>query len=551
MYPKRIANKVSYNSHVCPFNAVTTYCCHGCNTAMVFLGSACQSNGTQHYLDNYLCKDCGKITAILPMLKSVVETIEQHKSPIPSLAASEQELFAKRSLTRLLNTLHTCEEVSAQVAAATFRGNPSSFYSHQFTLCRNWNALFTLLSNAGDDDDAMQDDTDNEESEDDADVGDADEVRYAMPDHLADNSGGRGGAMLVKTDDNKVTAVSQCDFYRHRGPELASMSFYVWCAVVNITRKVGKKKKPSDNDKEEEDSTSDDNDDEEGVEAAAVADIGKSKGKGRRPNGLFEFDSTTTFQSKYTQRLRSLHKVPIMAGKPPPLFPKRQKDDASWKRRAGKAGAYYLTAFCPWDIETHKPPFSLDYQGFLDWIGPMLDSKSYRDRAIVSLVSNMCSSGVENKQGELLIDNWRRRCAKRWEHSLPTKPFVNNMDGAQCDEPNGLNVLSIFGINNNDEMITEDCVSAHNQKICNAMKTVIEQGLKNMSPVRIATAASSGCPAPHMQRSNVNISTAGSMQDLQQSLREVNSELSNPDQFQPLLPPSRKEATHKRNVFGK
>jgi len=48
-----------------------------------------------------------------------------------------------------------------------------------------------------------------------------------------------------------------------------------------------------------------------------------------------------------------------------------------WKRFA----TYYLTAFCPWNVDTGKIPYAFNFRGFSDFVQTMARRHTFLDRA--------------------------------------------------------------------------------------------------------------------------------------------------------------------------
>ena len=87
----------------------------------------------------------------------------------------------------------------------------------------------------------------------------------------------------------------------------------------------------------------------------------------------FLFDEGHPLFRLYRQQLRSKQATPILAGYTPPSYPGDMTVPSTrllrneWKKFA----TYYLTAFCPWNVETGIIPYTFDFRGFSDFVQTM------------------------------------------------------------------------------------------------------------------------------------------------------------------------------------
>lgn len=117
-------------------------------------------------------------------------------------------------------------------------------------------------------------------------------------------------------------------------------------------------------------------------------------GPGRRGNLVVEFDPTHPLAATHHQRLRSKFLVPLLAGRPPPAAPGPaplgdERAYAKWKEAADKFGAFCLTVFCPWDLETHAPPYPLTFAGLSDWMQELQERDDPLSRCRLQWIKNL------------------------------------------------------------------------------------------------------------------------------------------------------------------
>ena len=209
---------------------------------------------------------------------------------------------AKFLLQRVLNKVGWLE-ISDQQAAMALLGHEPFYCTHKFAYVFIWDARRRYLASQSRDN-CSGDEYSEEE----------------------DNTGS-ASVNVVGDDKGKLFGVSHYDMYRSRGDSLQAMPLLDYACCVSM-----RKKKPTE---------------------GKILRMGK---KGRRNNGRFAFDSSSTIPPNYSQGLVSCPLVPIVAGAPPPAYPghrPKRSDGATddkilqWERSAKIFVEYYSLLFLP------------------------------------------------------------------------------------------------------------------------------------------------------------------------------------------------------------
>jgi hypothetical protein len=115
------------------------------------------------------------------------------------------------------------------------------------------------------------------------------------------------------------------------------------------------------------------------------------------------FDEPERFPGKI-QRLRSLTKIPVMAGKSPPRHPSgRGANDnpaarEKWMAAADSFAAYVITMFRPWSFARRGPDIPLTYAGLMCWVHELRLSPLIQDAARLFWLRNVTSGLVVDKE---------------------------------------------------------------------------------------------------------------------------------------------------------
>jgi hypothetical protein len=193
---------------------------------------------------------------------------------------------------------------------------------------------------------------------------------------------------IVRASNGFVVTTTQEEHYKYRSPALEFMSLYVYAGVVFVTQKGNQSRRPP------EDST--------------------THPGGRRANATFDFDSRHPLFETHTQRLRSKHVIPILAGAPPPMHPGYRRADASWVQAADRFAAYVLTLHMPWDLDIGAPKYSLTYETLQNWAYDLSTSRKFLSLATLFWMQ-ILAQGMSTSASILsTASQYRSRCAKRW-----------------------------------------------------------------------------------------------------------------------------------------
>lgn len=114
------------------------------NTALYLLGSSTQAKAVLFYLLKYMTKDSTAITNSL----SAVHEARRHIQAFPSVAADtgQPQRTAQHLLNRIVNNISGKTETSAEMAAASLLGMPSTSSSHGTWFCFIWPAVRNMHS---------------------------------------------------------------------------------------------------------------------------------------------------------------------------------------------------------------------------------------------------------------------------------------------------------------------------------------------------------------------------------------------------------------------
>lgn len=330
-----------------------------CNVNNAYCGSSVSSKAVLFYLLKYLSKNPTELSSSLSLIYAARKQMLQYPSVAEDSGSTPRN--AKHLLAKLTNQLTGMQEYSAPVAALALLGAKSFTCSDPFWYCFIWPAVKFMVSKvdnfgAGGEDDALQD-LEKDLEEDTAACGDAL--------HVFGNDSMSGGTEIKRDADGKIVAVDQYVHYRWRGKELGDLNFYEYCALIIVSEKE-KLEGMSD---EGSEGNEQGNNAPGPVQGTAQQPAARQAGK-RQKNGRFEFLEAHPLHETHIQRLRSKIAVPVLAGKPRPLYvrpdpnapeawqEKRQKRNLAWM-------SYMATLLVPWDPDSGLvPPDARYWDGF-------------------------------------------------------------------------------------------------------------------------------------------------------------------------------------------
>ncbi len=372
----------------------------GGNTNVQLLGSSAQAKSAVYYTFKYMQKDAHELTSSLSILREALHECQVH----PSVAEDRDTnplRFAQHVLARCLNKANAAMEVSSQQAAAALLKHDGFQTSHDFWFCfirpamadvrARWQQLFAGTS-ANESQDRESNGTSANGS--DSDENGDDEVSIVDRER-ADTSADPQGPAEIFVVGQRRRAVPQHVHYRYRGPSLAHLSLYEYCALVVI-----KPLPPSDHSSRQSSTSS----------------------HGRQPNAAFRFHDDHPLATSHRQHLRSKFLVPVLAGKPPPKRLGPQQDTAHWRRCAEEFGVYYVSLLVPWSVELpFLPPVPPTFAGLSQWASHASAAQpvsyGWLDRCRYDVLSTVATGLSVNTHEKALCGAWRGRCAQRWENS--------------------------------------------------------------------------------------------------------------------------------------
>jgi hypothetical protein len=423
------------NKDVVCHSPTLTFCVR-CNTSINPTTSEDAARCSVFYLAKYCAKEGQQLAEALPLLLDAFAHIKQYPSRAEDTGQDARTL--KHLLTRAVNTMG--KEISVTTVALCLLQHPHEDFSGPFAYCHIRPAVAAVLASkrpatsgalgaegeASDDGDGGPGDGDPVDTDTTAadletlGAQEAPKVDPAMRSdegvftRAADTHGQDGLVDVVRVYDADTKKwecrfVPQHDSYRWRGPGLAALSYYEYCACVKIVKVVRG------------------GGDEE--------DAGVHAGR-RQSNARFPFDREHPMYGTHCQQLRSKFAVPILCGPRPPRHPGVPKGRVSRAKRAAldEFAGYYITLFVPWDLATGRPGLPLTFAAFVAWFQfdaaglpkstphlrqvqacAWMSINSFPARCAREVVTSMEASLSSSKRTNWLLTNWRFRTATPWE----------------------------------------------------------------------------------------------------------------------------------------
>ncbi len=165
--------------------------------------------------------------------------------------------------------------------------------------------------------------------------------------------------------------------YRYRGNALRHLNFIEYCSIVAVV------KRPQESE--------------------------TSESRGRPPNPTFLFQPDSQLHDFYCQRLRSKQATPILASVRPPPYPGDKPDSPSrlWVTEFNRFARYYLTAFCPWDIDTAQIPYSFDFEGYSAFARNLAENRTFLNRARTYMLESTIRGLMQNRKKKAATTMYR------------------------------------------------------------------------------------------------------------------------------------------------
>ena len=219
--------------------------------------------------------------------------------------------------------------------------------------------------------------------------------------------------------------------------------------------------------------------------------------RGRQSNKTFLFDERHPLYRLYRQQLCSKQATPIFAGHPPPAYPGDMTIPSTrvlrneWKRFA----TYYLTAFCPWNVNTGRIPYTFDFRGFSDFVQTMARNDSFLDKARIFLMESTIRV-LRLKQTNLIaITHYRysnadKRVGNRFEGPCININDSNNTNNNE-EDVDLVQLLDEIRAEARADDLTELTDSAGDRNaisVCEALKSVMNSSGFIWSPKILTTA---------------------------------------------------------------
>ena len=269
----------------------------GSNTSVTPLGLAGQARNILYYLVKYMSKDASPLHHAISCLKQAQIGAREHPSTVPGRCVEHTVLL------KMLNHISARAEVTPQMIFSVLLGERSEYSTSTFTF------LFprTAISYCTQEEDTEGEDEVDEEA-------DAPEVAAAEEDEEEED-------LTIRGDDGGVIYTTpQHVNYAFRGPQLAVLSLYEYAALVDVVKSTG---------------------------IAPTRTGGVGSGAGRPTNAVFNFAAGHPQSGAFVQRIRSMHKVPVLSAFSPPCDPGEGRSGCN-KRKQAEYAAFVSAVFLPW-----------------------------------------------------------------------------------------------------------------------------------------------------------------------------------------------------------
>lgn len=402
----------------------------GCNTNVESLGNLSQAKAATYCLFlfrnqvllkaelylidlvKYLTKDGNKIVNILSLLNAAFLEVSRRPSIAQDTGSSER--MSTHLLQRFLNKMTGHVEIAGQMATLALLRFPSAVYSHEFWYVHIRPALTTVLGvhrsqadqiveyTAGSREEYHPVQWESNELDDEIFFDDELQVGFKQTHDGLDDEDEESSREIVRAANGFVVTTTQEEHYKYRSPALEFMSLYVYAGIIVVVPKAN----PS------QDSTNNSATSSHHVDSNSSQSTNNRTG--RKANATFDFDPRHSLFATHTQRLRSKHLIPILAGAPPPRHPGPKRADASWQQAADRFAAYMLTLHMPWDLELGAPKYKLSYETLERWSHDLSVSRNFLSLATLFWIRILAQGLTVSAKTVFATSQYRSRFAKRW-----------------------------------------------------------------------------------------------------------------------------------------
>ena len=368
------------------------------------------------------------VTQTSSVLAYIIKYATKHKtnlaqaiSSIVSARKKLQETEKKTEKTfwnKLVNGVSGKTETPATIAAFALMGGYACAASDDFYFVFAWDAVSPVLLQKLLEDPTPEDESEGEESEESEE--DMDERQNLQEDNLVEAAAEATGRIYKV--DGKCVSIKQWEIYANRPDEMENLCLLTFCIVTEL----------------------------EEIKDGNVDDDPVGDGR-RKANSRFKLKQSFILARSYQVRLRSLFKVPILAGGAPPEFPSKRKSTDPNSRSRQKWCLYWKTLLVAWrrrDRVSYK-----DVGGFFDWLLESLkEPHGSINRAKALYVINTTFLLQKNTKASKCIDLWRFRSA------ATRRPDQKHEEGTAAKE---------------DDVLGEELADIANQLLC-AMEKKVE-----------------------------------------------------------------------------
>ena len=257
-----------------------------------------------------------------------------------------------------------------------------------------------------------------------------------------DHGGRSDGSIVFDNSSKKFVSTGFAQNYLFRGDALKMFSPYEYAGVITVramtaaeTLKFNPSATTDDGDSDNSDDDNDDSvdnsedadDDPDDSNAAELDEPdacprGRAAAVGRKCNGVVRFDPKHSLYSSHVQQLRSLHRVPIIAGAQM-LAPSKNASKAEKNRFA----ACVITLHVESRFETGLPAYPLTYDGLLQLVSDLRGSSSSFAKCRLRWIQLRFNDSI-NSQVMKMIRSWRHQFTYRTDGE-----FINEVKKG-CDD---------------------------------------------------------------------------------------------------------------------
>jgi hypothetical protein len=397
-----------------------------CNTAMYPLFGTHQAKSAAYYLTEYITKDSGELTNILPLMYEA----QKHVAAFPSIAVDSgtETRTTMHYLSSLLNRINGMQEISTAMIAYALLGHKPHARGFDTWYCFINPAIRFVKERLGRNGawdesefgqtEMMELDVSNNNSSNSNDDNsptdfyeDQDVINIFRGNTDEEAADGHSSRIFVCENGERVI-VNQFVHYGCRGPRLELLDVYEYSGQVEIADR-----EPNQNSNcADTTAASTTIEEEESTERRGLQ-------PGRKPQERIPFTDNHPLHTTLIQIWRDTTRLVILAGRAPPPYPGRLNPSCeNWRSEAQRFVEYYSTLLIPWDLVTMAPP-ALSWPFFTDWIARTATSSSVIDRGRLNLLKNCCSSLRVNSTVKRMTSQWKNRHAARWaENDMEAEP---------------------------------------------------------------------------------------------------------------------------------